>query len=312
MSFKIDSGLLKLDFTDYHAVLGVPVDADVTQIRKRYLKIARRLHPDSNFTESQADKQQASELLSKLVNPAYEKFSKERSHNEYIILLKELSKRLAKESASIQLKNDLSKQLNETTNIDHVYQTSLHKLAQTQYDSFDQVLQIIAQISELNLVYLIRKGDKVFELQLSPQGTETNSGEKKQDTSPLPPPLEQESVLEQYYRRALALMEKSNFAQARVELQDALKIEPNNSRCHSLIGIVYLNQNQNTMAKVHINKALELNPQNSMALKGKQTLNQLSQNVGSRHAVSQTTQGKPSDKSGGSGLFGGLFGKNKK
>lgn len=47
MSFKIKSGLFKFDLTDHHAILGVPVDADFKDIRKRYLQIARRLHPDS-------------------------------------------------------------------------------------------------------------------------------------------------------------------------------------------------------------------------------------------------------------------------
>jgi preprotein translocase subunit Sec63 len=49
MSWKIDRGLFKYDFIDYHAILCVSVDADVKDIRKRYLKIARRLHPDSGL-----------------------------------------------------------------------------------------------------------------------------------------------------------------------------------------------------------------------------------------------------------------------
>ncbi len=99
-------------------------------------------------------------------------------------------------------------------------------------------------------------------------------------------------------------MVKNSFAQARVELQDALKLEPNNSRCHSLIGVVYLKQNQNTMAKIHIRKALQLNPQEPLALKSKQFLDQLAQkNDGQTSAYSNTT---------GGGLFGGMFGRKKK
>lgn len=146
MSFKIDNGLFKFDFTDQHAILGVPVDADFKDIRKRYLQIARRLHPDSCAAESQADKQRASQLLSKLVNPAYEKFSKDAVRAEYIVLLKQMGKRLVQESASIELKNELSKQLAQTNNIDHAYKTSLSQLAQKQYDSFDQVLQLISTL----------------------------------------------------------------------------------------------------------------------------------------------------------------------
>ena len=103
MSYKIDSGLFLFDFTDHHAVLGVPVDADFKEIRKRYLQIARRLHPDTCQAASVVDKQLANSLLSKLVNPAYEKFSIERNRAEYVVLLREMSKRLTQEAASIQL-----------------------------------------------------------------------------------------------------------------------------------------------------------------------------------------------------------------
>ncbi len=75
MSFRVDSGLFKFDFTDHHAILGVPVDADAKDIRKRYLKIARRLHPDSSSFLDSTEKEWANQLLAKLVNPAYEKLS---------------------------------------------------------------------------------------------------------------------------------------------------------------------------------------------------------------------------------------------
>lgn len=274
---SIDSGLFKFDFTDHHAVLGIPVDADVKDIRKRYLKIARRLHPDSCAAGSDADKQRASQLLSKLVNPAYEKFSQERSRAEYMILLTQMGKRLVQESASIEIKSELAKQLAQTNNVEHAYKTSLYKIAEQQYESLDQVLQQIGLISELNLVYLMRRGVKLFRYRLRPLKV-TNPLQKHQSLAhpppPPPPQPQQESAVEQYLRRAQALMKKNNFPQARVELQDALKLDPNDSRCHSLIGAVYLMQNQTTMAKVHINKALQLNPQDQIALKAKQRLDQ--------------------------------------
>lgn len=311
MSFKIDSGLFQFDFTDHHAVLGVPVNADLKEIRKRYLKIARFLHPDSCTAKSEADKQRANQLLSKLVNPAYEKFSQERNHAEYLVVLKEISKRLLQESTSLELKSELSKQLNQTNNIDHLYRTSLYQLAEKQYESFDSVLQLIAQISELNMVYLMRKGGKALQ---SPPSLDTDLGTIKDIPAPPPPsPQQQESAVDQYLRRAEALMTKNNFAEARVELQDALKLEPNNGRCHSLVGVVYLKQNQTTMAKVHINKALQLNPQDPIALKGKQFLDQMAKkNDGHSTPAAKNTQGKQADNSRSGGLFGGLFGGKKK
>jgi curved DNA-binding protein CbpA len=312
MSFKIDSGLFLLDFTDRHAILGVPVDADFKEIRKRYLQIARLLHPDTCAAVSEADKQWANQLLSKLVNPAYEKFANERNRAEYMVMLKEMSKRLTQQAASIQLKNELSQQLKQSNNLDHAYRMLLHKLAQKQYQSFEQVLPAIAQISELNLVYLMRQGVGALQTP-SPQSTAVISS-GKDIKQPAPEPPEPESLIETYLRRAQALMENKNFAQARVELQDALKLAPNNSRCHSSIGEVYLKQNQTTMAKVHINKALQLNPQDPIALKIKQQLDQLAKPAGGKSTTpSKGTQSQSSNQSkSGGGLFGGLFGGKKK
>lgn len=307
MSFKIDSGLFKLDFTDHHAVLGIPVDADFNAIRKRYLQIARRLHPDSCAADS-ADKQRASQLLSKIVNPAYEKFSKDGNRAEYLVLLREMSKRLRQEASKIELKHELSKQLAQSHNIGHFYKTSLQQLAEKQYESFDQALEIIGQISELNLVYLLRQGGNI-----APSSPVATSKATPGETPPTQLPLQPESPAEQYYRRAQALMAKNNFAQARVELQDALKIEPNNSLYHSLMGVVYLRQNQTTMAKVHINKALQLNPQDSMALKAKKFLEAGGQKSGMPQPPSPTSSKSPPGKQsqGGGGMFGGLFGGKK-
>lgn len=309
MSFKIDSGVFLFDFTDHHAVLGVPLDADFQEIRKRYLQIARRLHPDTCKAVSEADKQHASSLLSKLVNPAYEKFSVEGSRAEYMVMLREMSKRLSGEEACIQLKSELAQQLKQSNNIDHAYRTSINQLAKKQYQSLEQVLPIIGQISELNLVYLMHKGS-VLHISSSPSTAVQHLSRNNQQPPNSQP--EPESAALPYLRRAQVLIEKNNYAGARVELQDALKLEPNNSRCHSLIGVVYLKQNQTTMAKVHINKALQLDPQDAIATKVKQQLDQPSQTSASQPSTRTTTNGQQSPQTKSGGLFGGLFGGKKK
>ncbi len=307
MSYKIDSGLFLFDFTDHHAVLGVPVDADFKEIRKRYLQIARCLHPDTCQAASVVDKQLANSLLSKLVNPAYEKFSIERNRAEYVVLLREMSKRLTQEAASIQLKSELSQQLKQSNDIDRVYRTTINQLAQKQYQSLEQVMALIAQISELNMVYLSHKGGSGLRSPASTPAINPNADAQQ----PLGQP-EPESVVEPYLRRAQALIEKNVFAGARVELQDALKLEPNNSRCHSLMGLVYLKQNLTAMAKVHINKALQLNPKDELALKIKPLLDKLAQTSASQSNSTKTTQSPQSAESKNGGLFGGLFGGKKK
>jgi len=106
MSFEMTKGLFKYDFTDQHAILGVPLDAEFNDIRKRYMKIARRLHSDTCSFESQADKDWANQFLSKVVNPAYNKFSKESDRKEYNLLLAAIGKRVAKEQPKMQIESE--------------------------------------------------------------------------------------------------------------------------------------------------------------------------------------------------------------
>ncbi|MHC5858163.1 J domain-containing protein [Nostoc sp.] len=315
MSFKIDRGLFKYDFIDHHAVLCVPVDADVKEIRKRYLQVARRLHPDSSFTQTAAQKELGNELLSKLVNPAYEKLVGDRTRTEYILILSQISKRLVQESTSVTLNTDLAKQLVEAANTDHFYKTAIAKLAQTQYDSLEQALQVIAQASELNLVYLMRSVSKL-PTALPPAQPKVQLATPQPNTpkNPLPALAKEGLVVEQYVRRAQSLIEKNQFAQAKVELQEALKLEPKNSRCHSLIAMVYLRQNQLKMAKIHFDNALKLDPSDETALQWKPKIDKaLGQQISDHKVTSSPNNGdKQSDKSGSGGLFGGLFGGKKK
>ena len=345
MSFQIERGLFKFDFTDHHAILGMPVDADVKEVRKRYLKIARRLHPDSCKAASETEKKLANQLLSKLVNPAYEQLS-QSNNRDYLVSLGHMGRRLAAEGAKVPLASEAAKQLFRSgANLDNAYKSPVQKLASTQYDVIEQVVDRIAEISELNMVYLmLRKGEGIKASTGSPTTKTGGTGEKTPGTTPTggrpggtatgsprptagatagkgsvgpagPLPDSGLSRAAEYIRRAEGYIAKNNFAAAVLELREALKLDPNNSRCHSLLGAAYLKQNQATMAKVHINKALQLNPQDELALKGKRHLDTLAQKAGGAtpKAPSAPAQGKqPDNKSGGGGLFGGLFGGKKK
>jgi tetratricopeptide (TPR) repeat protein len=136
---------------------------------------------------------------------------------------------------------------------------------------------------------------------------------QQQPTAPTIPPQE-DSIVEQYLRRAQVLLEKNQLSQAKVELQDALKLEPKNSHCHSLIAMIYLRQNQLKMAKIHFDNALKLNPKEKTALEWKPKVDKALgiTNSGSQVNSSSKTEEKQPDKSGNGGLFGGLFGGKKK
>lgn len=317
MSLKIDSGLFSYDLIDHHAILCVPVYAEGKEIRKRYLQIARLLHPDSSSVVGEANKQIANQLLSKLVNPAYEKLSVERNRAEYLLILTQMSKRLLQEAATISFKSELAQQLVAAPNIAMSYKQAIAQIAETQFDDLQQVDKIIAQISELNVVYLMRVGvqsiGKTPSISNQTTNTQPANTPQQQPTAPTITPKE-DSIVEQYLRRAQVLLEKNQLSQAKVELQDALKLEPKNSHCHSLIAMVYLRQNQLKMAKIHFDNALKLNPKEKTALEWKPKVDKALgiTNSGSQVNSSSKTEEKQPDKSGNGGLFGGLFGGKKK
>lgn len=322
MSFQIDRGLFKFDLTDHHAVLGISVEADMKEIRKRYLKIARCLHPDSCRDKSDEEKKRANEFLSKLVNPAYEALSNERSLKEQSITLKEMSRRLAKEYSSFKPESDFAKKLLGYGGSVTAYRKALQSLGEKQYESLDKVLDRVGIASELNLVYLLRQGAKGGTVgssgrPIARSAAATGAAKPASATannSSAPKAAEQtteeveEDVTHTYIRgycdRAETLMGKGNFEGAIKELRDALKLDPKNGRTHSLMGANYLKLNQKTMAKVHFGKALESDPNNELAQKGKKRLDQL---------AAKSADGKSSSKAGGkSGFLGGLFGGKKK
>jgi curved DNA-binding protein CbpA len=135
MSLKIEQGLFNLDFTDYHAILGVPVDADMKEIRKGYLKVARRLHPDSCAKDAESDRQRAAEFLSKLVNPAYEKLSQEKNYSEYCVLLRIKGQQALKQQETVLLIGEPAQKLAASNDIDNFYRITLSKLAEQQYEN---------------------------------------------------------------------------------------------------------------------------------------------------------------------------------
>ena len=336
MSLKIDQGLFNLDFVDYHAILGAPIDIDLKEIRKRYLSIARRLHPDSCATENEADRQRAAEYLSKMVNPAYEKLSQEKSYTEHCVLLRLKGQQALKQQDTVVLTSDSARQLAATTDLDSVYRAALQALMKDQYKQLGQTLEITGQISELNLVYLMRKesrGESVGTQRkqapsaspASPAGTVAKppaspaaANSSAAGRTPQLPPT-REALIAANLRRSEGFEAKQNYPRAIQELREAITMEPTSSECHTRLGLIYLKTNQNTMAKIHFNRALELNPQDKVALEGKSRL----EATNGTQPMQVAAKGKPPDpkakpaakggkpESGSGGLFG-LFGSKKK
>ncbi|MEG4218061.1 DnaJ domain-containing protein [Microcoleus sp. Pol14C6] len=302
MSFEMTKGLFKYDFTDQHAILGIPLDAEFNDIRKRYMKIARRLHSDTCSFESQADKDWANQFLSKVVNPAYNKFSKESDRKEYSLLLAAIGKRVVKEQAKMQIESEAAKQLATAKDWEEAYKTAVSKLALKQYESVKETQEAIDQISELNMVYLLRKERQGIATPPPPPSTDGKKTDPPTPT-PIPTPIQvtqprTDSPAEPYCRRAQGFMDSKSYAKAIIELKEAVKRDLKHSKSHALLAMCYLEQNQATMAKLEMNKALASNPEEPTALEVKKKLEQAS-------AKAKKGDDKP-------GFFASLFGGKKK
>jgi curved DNA-binding protein CbpA len=279
--FQIEYGLFQLDFPDYHAVLGIPIGADANQVRKKYLKIAYSLHPDTCKAKSDAEKEQASQILSKLVNPAYENLYKKNLRVEYQLILSQMGRRLSMEGNldNTSLVSEEAKKLAQSVaQLELVYKKLLEDLTSHQYESLNSIIETIGKISELNLVYLTLSKTqeikqepiifKVNEVVIKPKET-TPSNDNKQEQQ------KNNSPVESYIRRAQEYIDRQNYTKAITELRDALQLDPNNSTCHSLMGLAYLKDKKLGMAKVHINKAWSLNPKDPIVVQSKQELDKL-------------------------------------
>ncbi|MFN7319381.1 MAG: DnaJ domain-containing protein [bacterium] len=309
MTFPISQGLFQFDLIDHFAILGVSIDAEHQEIRQRYLKIAHKLHPDTCRTYTPAEREQAHHLLSKLVNPAYEHLGRNPSREEFRLVLTEMGKAMARDSGKITISSEPARKLAQSSaNYELAYQKILQSLAINQYTALENTYQKIAQLSELNLVYLMltegqgnkKTTRKVFISQGNPRQSELVGA----TFITAAPAKAKESPLEAYIRRAQASLDQNNPAQALRELRDALREEPDNSVCHALLGLAYLQQNQLSMARVHINRDWQARPKDATVIRCKRELDKVvNPNVEMEDQKGQKKEGNP--KSGFWSLFGG-------
>jgi curved DNA-binding protein CbpA len=298
MTFQLDRGLFQYDFTDQHAILGVGVNAEEVDIRERYKTVARLLHPDSANWKTDADRQFAVQLFSRLVTHAYGKLSRTSQREEQIIMLQLVSKRSIEEGNQIQVADPLCQQLYQSgADFEQVYQQILSQIVTQQYIQLAESINTINRLSELNLVYLLRK--QLQSVRSTPQSAATNPDPAAAKENS-PAESAKVSQIEGSLRRADEYLTMKNWGKAVLELRDATSIEPTNARAHALLGLAYLRQQQTTMAKISINKAIQLNSKDPQVIQAKQEFD--------RTASSKNSASKVADKKS-EGIFGFKFGK---
>lgn len=352
ITFRIDRGIGQYDFNDYYAVLGLPLTADASQVRKQYLLVAKCLHPDIHG-RTHEDKQVATQYLSKLVNPAYNVLSQERERSEYAAILRLLGKRLMKRNQKFQPHSDLAVQyLSSSHSVN--YEKTIQEIAKQQYHDLNRALDNICLLSELNLAHiLLQEGYRHTSPEVvsipkqsissTPNSSSNAQGSLARDASngngatkvnsfssntssyqmrseaKAPPrnPLNSNqsdgditqiqagngkttASIDKYILQAEKLISQQLWASALKELRAAIQIDCKSSKCHALLGFVYLNQKLAGMAKVSFQQALKLNPEESLALQ------YISQVDGTNSNKDQQTKKDGKDKKGG--FFGWLGG----
>jgi curved DNA-binding protein CbpA len=332
-TFRIDRGIGQYDFNDYYAVLGLPITAEAAHVRKRYLMIAKSLHPDIHG-RSCDEKEVATQYLSKLVNPAYNVLSQERERTEYSAILKLLGKRLMKRNQKFAPQSEIAKKYLASSK-DINYEQTVTEIAKVQYQNLDQAIENIGLLSELNLVHiLIHEGYKHLlnesenliiisnnsinkntnitnnpntsyqmrsEAQSPPRHSsyDSNSFTKNSNQNIGSNNIPNASI-EQCILQAENYINQQLWASALKELRSAIQIDCNSSKSHALLGFVYLNQKLLGMAKVSFQQSLKLNPEEPLALK------YISQ-VGGTPIKGENSQSKAKDNKKG-GFFGWLGG----
>jgi tetratricopeptide (TPR) repeat protein len=299
MSFKLDRGLFQFDFTDRHAILGVSVNAEEVDVRERYKTVARLLHPDSAQWKTEEEQNFAIRLFSRLVTQAYGSLSKSSSREEQAIVLQLLGKRLVEEGSNLEIADPLCQQLYQSgADFEQVYDRTLVEMANKQYLDLHRSIEAIEQISELNMVYLLRKQLQTVR-STPPQPTASTPATSAPEAST---DLTKPSPIEGALRRADEYVSMKNWAKAGLELREATAIEPNSARAHALMGLVYLHQQQATMAKISMQKAIKINPNDPHVLRIKQEFDRVSNPV--NNSTAKVPAKKPSE-----GIFGFFKGK---
>jgi tetratricopeptide (TPR) repeat protein len=307
MNFKPSKGLFQFDFNDQHAILGVAVDSDAGAIRNRYKEIARLMHPDSSSWSTSNERELAVKLFSNLITHAYGNLSRATLLQEQQMMLELMGKRLVSEASKIDISSRAAQQLfqKSTADLHQSYTELLQELAAQQYRQLEQSVDITGQISELNMIYLLRKQNQTIRPSSSSTGDTSVVADPTENivqtsTTPVEVAADVSKAVGQKnsMRRADEYINMRNWAKANVELREVLKSEPNNAQAHAQLAIVYTRQNQATMAKMHMNKALQIAPDDPLVKIAKQEFKKL---------ASSSTAKTSSDQNKGK-LFG-LFGK---
>jgi len=253
---KLTRGLATHKVNDYFAVLGLPLTTNVVDIRKKFLSLAKSLHPDV-FALSELQRDWAEKYFAKMASPSYKILNNDNSRDEYFATLRYLASDLKKLETAPEVQSELAQKLLKFPH-EVNYNQYVNELAAKQYKSLSKALEFTNELSELNLIFLYTQ---------TQIGQPARVSQEPIVSLPTPPPQPKISKAQPKIAIAEALITKKKWAEAIAELKLAEKLDPTSSQVFALMGIVYLGQKSATMAKSCFQKALKLNPKDEIALK---------------------------------------------
>jgi curved DNA-binding protein CbpA len=323
---RITKGIGYQGFDDHYAILGLPITATERQVRDRYLTIAKRLHPDVCRLAA-GDKDLATRYFARLVNPAYFALNRTRERAEYIKVLKLIPKLMLKRNQKITPQSGVAQKLASDPS-QETYERAVTAISTVQFESMATFLDFAGDLSELNLVFLLssegcthliakpsEEGDRTARAETSSTASSTpeqsrpartgyydtsaKAGTSRSMGSASVPPKPQadltKAMAKKHLQEAQALISRRQWQDALKELRNALKLDNQNSQCHTLMGVVYMNQNFVGMAKASFQEALKLDPKDRVAL---DNLQKLDGKTPKKQSSSGDTQGNTQGKQG--------------
>jgi curved DNA-binding protein CbpA len=257
---------------------------DAAQIRKKFLKLAKILHPDV-FGRTAEEKETATKYFSKMVSPAYQLLNSDRERGEYLATLRMFAQGKKQKEETPTLSSEIAQKLYRIPH-EITYKQYVEQVAPKQYESLDSILEHTATLSELNLVYLFTQTSLSFS-----SGSSALPTDNQASAEPTPVAKPAQSPALRNLNMAELFISKKQWTDALKELLSAEKIDPNNAKIYALKGLVQMNQNAAAIAKSSFQKALKIDPKEPTALK---YINQVT--------VATKPPEKPPEKKGG--LFG--------
>jgi tetratricopeptide (TPR) repeat protein len=266
-----DNEWITLANKDPYAALGISLVADDNRISKRYRLIARKLHPDVLDPAHTI----MGEILTRIINPTHAQLKVENKREEIRATLRVRVRQIVSKgdfNPSFESAQQLLRIPDDE--VDVFYENTVARLAERQFESVENFHLALQQLAQMNLTFLRRKimvtsvREKrsglltVAANSAIRDGSASNSGAASK-----PAEIPTINYAERYGIRAKTYLKQQNYELALNELREALKIEPNNTDYHSMIGQTYFVLQKYGMARVHLKKVLASNPNHKIAQK---------------------------------------------